>query len=281
MSVGNVPDPESASAVARNPLVTRRGFSLIELLVTISIIGLLVTIILPALAASRRAANNAKCLVNLRQIATAMMSYEADYRRLPTHAREIATGGNPAIQLGGGPVFPASVRYGDVADLTPLYRPYMDVEHFVCPRVPRWSINETLTATTGSVNADYYFTPGYYGNGADTSMTSYWTRSDRPWTYNGRRMTVLVGDKSYYNVDYHIFNHIDGLSGPYEWRPGAFGGFAYRLDTNDESRRYLAPTNHAFADGSARAFVGPDRLTPVNGLYTARPTATYLMPFDE
>ncbi len=59
--------------------VERPGFTLIELLVVISIIALLIGILLPALAASRRVARDMLCGSNIRQIAVGVFTYSQDF----------------------------------------------------------------------------------------------------------------------------------------------------------------------------------------------------------
>lgn len=56
-------------------MVAKAGFTLVELLVVVSIIGILVAILFPALSAARSSSQRVECSNNLRQFGVGMMSY--------------------------------------------------------------------------------------------------------------------------------------------------------------------------------------------------------------
>ena len=64
----------------------RAAFTLVELLVVISIIGILIGLLLPAVQAAREAARRMQCSNHLKQIALAIHNYQSTFKKFPPSA---------------------------------------------------------------------------------------------------------------------------------------------------------------------------------------------------
>src|SRR5262245_59194567 len=81
-----------ATSCEPEPCRTRSGFTMIELLVATSIIGILTSILLPAVQYAREAARRTQCKNNLRQLALAASNFESAFGYFPAGADIQMTG---------------------------------------------------------------------------------------------------------------------------------------------------------------------------------------------
>jgi prepilin-type N-terminal cleavage/methylation domain-containing protein/prepilin-type processing-associated H-X9-DG protein len=120
-------------ARSRNSAI--RGFTILELLVSIAIIGLLVALLLPAVQRSREAARRVECSSHLRQIGIAVNSYAEAHRQLPySHfGGGILFAIMPYLEQGDEHERLQKLMQGDFNDLITMNQTAARLEIYLCP----------------------------------------------------------------------------------------------------------------------------------------------------
>lgn len=191
--------------------MSKKAFTLIEVLVVVAIIALLIAILLPSLAAARRASKQLVCETNLRTIAQATFLYTGDNKDSMPSLPEA----NPDGTTNGNSGNPWEMLFPYVAKISPKITPtsnnaFVNIPTFLCPEDIKPHTTSQKIITTPYGDKHLLLNLGY---GVNTSIE--W--KTRPSGSTPGKIGKVTNIKSACEMVWYTDNGDDGCAGAGPW----------------------------------------------------------------